>query len=128
MGLSLLAGRGFTEHDIIEKPWRLVVSKRLADRLWPGETPIGKVAILWKGQGNQRGEVIGVVSDMRERGLESDPTLAVYFPAYGGALGRTTLQLVLHTRGRPEEAEPVLRSIVAEISPVYAPSYPQWTF
>ena len=114
MGLSLLAGRGFTEHDIIDKPWRVVISKRLADRLWPGESPIGKVAILWKGQGNQRGEVIGVVSDMRERGLESDPTLAVYFSAYG-ALGRTTLQLVLHTRGRPEEAEPVLRSIVAEI-------------
>lgn len=114
MGLSLLAGRGFTEHDIIDKPWRVIVSKRLAEQLWPGESPIGKIAILWKGQGNQRGEVIGVVSDMRERGLENDPTLAVYFSAYG-ALGRTTLQLVLHTRGRPEEAEPVLRSIVAEI-------------
>jgi predicted permease len=114
IGLSLVAGRSFTEQDIIEKPWRAIISKRLADFLWPGENPVGKTAILWKGQGNRRGEVIGVVSDMRERSLESDPTFAVYFPAYG-ALGATTLQLVMHTRGRPEDAAPVLRSIVAEI-------------
>lgn len=114
MGLSLVAGRTFTEEDLIEKPWRAIISKRLADFLWPGENPVGKTAILWKGQGNRRGEVIGVVSDMRERGLESDPTFAVYFPAYG-ALGATTLQLVMHTRGRPEDAAPLLRSIVAEI-------------
>jgi putative ABC transport system permease protein len=116
IGLSLVAGRGFTEQDLIEKPWRVVISKRLADTLWPRENPIGKTAILWKGQSNRRGEVIGVISNMRERGLESDPTLAVYFPAYG-ALGGTTLQLVLHTKGRPEDAAPVLRSVVAEIDP-----------
>ena len=105
MGLSLLVGRGFTEQDIIGKPWRVVISKRLADLLWPGQNPVGRTAILWKGQGDSRGEVIGVVSDMRERGLESDPTLAVYFPAYG-ALGATTLQLVMHTKGGPRTSMP----------------------
>ena len=116
MGLPLLAGRGFTEDDIIEKPWRLVVSKRLADQLWPGRNPIGQTAILWKGQGDLPGEVIGVVGNMRERGLENDPTLAVYFPAYG-ALGTTTLQLVLHTRGEPEAVVPSLQSVVRAIDP-----------
>jgi predicted permease len=116
MGLPLLSGRGFTEGDIIEKPWRLIVSKRLADELWPGRNPIGQTAILWKGQGDLPGEVIGVVGNMRERGLENDPTLAVYFPAYG-ALGTTTLQLVMHTRVEPHMAIPAFQNVVRAIDP-----------
>ena len=116
MGLSLVAGRGFTEQDILGKPWRVIISKRLADQIWPGESAVGRTAHLWKGQGETRGEVIGVVSDMRERGLEAGPTLAVYIPAYG-ELGGTTLQLVMHTRGRPEDAVPALRGIVTGIDP-----------
>jgi putative ABC transport system permease protein len=114
MGLTLQAGRGFTEQDIIEKPWRVVISRRLATLLWPGENPVGKTALLWKGQSSQRGEVIGIVSDMRERGLENDPTLAVYLPAYG-AMGGTTLQLVMHTAGRPEDSVSTLRRVVRDI-------------
>lgn len=116
MGLSMVAGRGFTEQDILGKPWRVIISKRLADLLWPGQNPIGRTAVLWKGQTGRNGEVIGVVSDMRERGLESNPTFAVYIPAYG-ELGATTLQLVMHTKGRPEDAVPAVRSIVTSIDP-----------
>ena len=116
MGLSLVAGRGFTEQDVIAKPWRVIISKRLADLLWPDQSPVGRTALLCKGQSELRGEVIGVVSDMRERGIESGPTLAVYLPAYG-AMGATTLQLVMHTRGRPEDAGPALRSIVTSLDP-----------
>ena len=113
MGVPLLAGRGFTDDDQIQKPWRAVISKRVADLLWPGESAIGRTAILWKGQGDIRSEIIGVVGDMRERGLESDPTLAVYFPA--GGTSTTSLQLVLHTRGRPEAAVPAIRTVVANV-------------
>ena len=115
MGLTIVAGRGITEHDVVKgPPYTVVVSQRLAERLWPGENPVGKTAIVWKGQGDPRAEVVGVVSDMRERGLEGGPTLAVYFPAYG-MLDSTTLRLVMHTRGRPESTIPVLRQTVAEI-------------
>ena len=116
IGLRFLGGRGFTEQDLMGKPWRVVISKRLADLLWPGQNPIGKTAILWKGQGDNRAEVVGIVSDMRERGLEADPTLAVYFPAYG-ALATTTLQLVMHTKGRPEDVIPAVRTVVASVDP-----------
>ena len=116
IGVQLLSGRTFTEQDVMAKPWRAIISKRLAERLWPGESPVGKTAILWKGQSNQRSEIIGVVSDMRERGLEAPPTLAVYLPAYG-ALGTTSLQVVMHTRGNPDDMQPALRAIVTEIDP-----------
>jgi predicted permease len=116
MGLRLIAGREFTSQDIIAKPWRAVISKRAADLLWPGENAIGKTAILWKGQGNRQAEVIGVVSDMRERGLESDPTLAVYFPA-GGAMDATTLQIVLHTVEPPLNLVAAVRTTVKSVDP-----------
>jgi putative ABC transport system permease protein len=115
IGVPLLAGRTFTDEEQIGKPWRAVISKRLADLLWPGQDPIGRTAILWRGQNELRGEVIGVVGNMRERGLENDPTLAVYFPAGGGAT--TSLQLVVHTRGEPMAAVPAIRSLVTGIDP-----------
>ncbi len=116
MGLTMVAGRSFTPEDVLGKPWRVIISKRLAERLWPGESPVGRTALLWKGQSELKSEVIGVVSDMRERGLEAGPTLAVYIPAYG-QLGVTTLQLVMHTKGRPEDVVPAIRAIVTGIDP-----------
>jgi putative ABC transport system permease protein len=116
MGLTLIEGRSFAEQDIVGKPYRVIISKRLATQLWRDQNPVGRTAILWKGQTQREGEVIGVVSDMRERGLENDPTFAVYLPAYG-SLARTTLELVMHVRGTPEQFTPTLRSIVNGIDP-----------
>jgi predicted permease len=115
IGLKLLAGRAFTENDKIAKPWRVVISDRLAKRIWPGENPVGKMATLWKGQSNDNAEVIGVVSDMREHRLDDDPTLTVYLPIYDGPLAATTLRLIMHTRGRPDDAGPALRAAVKSI-------------
>jgi len=75
MGIPVLKGRTFDQHDAIGKPWRVIISKRLADTLWPGEDPVGHQALLWKGQNGSAAEVVGVVGDQRERGLEADPTL-----------------------------------------------------
>jgi putative ABC transport system permease protein len=91
-----------------------VISRRLAGVLWPGENAVGRTATLWRGQNGRGAEVIGVVSDIRERGLENDPTFAVYLPAYG-ALGDTTIPLVMHTRGAPETAVAVVREVVRSI-------------
>jgi predicted permease len=114
LGLSLVDGRNFTEQDIVGKPYRVIISKRLATLLWKGQNPVGRTAILWKGQNQREGEVIGVVNDMRERGLESDPTLAVYLPAYG-ALGGTTVLFAINVHGAPEQFAPALRSVVNEV-------------
>lgn len=113
MAVPLVAGRGFTKDDVIGKPWRTIVSQRVADLLWPGQNPIGRTIILWKGQDETPAEVIGIVGNMREQSLEADPTLAVYFPA-GGRMS-TSLDLVIHTRRAPEDIVPSLRAAVAGI-------------
>src|SRR5262249_58230129 len=109
MGLPVSAGRTFTDQEVTGKPWRAVIGKRTADLLWPGQNAVGGTIILWKGQSNRRGEVVGVVGDMRERGLENDPTLAVYFPA--GDRAASSVQLVVHTKIRPEAVIPAVPTI-----------------
>ncbi|HKW02991.1 MAG TPA: ABC transporter permease [Vicinamibacterales bacterium] len=113
MAVPLVKGRGFTEDDVIGKPWRTIVSARVADLFWPGQNPIGRTIILWKGQGDTPAEVVGVVGNMREQSLEADPTLAVYFPA-GGRVS-TSVDLVMHTRRAPEDIVPALRAAVAGV-------------
>jgi putative ABC transport system permease protein len=115
LGIPILKGRTFNQHDQIGKPWRVIVSKRLADRLWPGQDPVGHQALLWKGQSNDPAEVIGVVADQRERGLDSDPTLTVYLPSYG--YGPGPMQFAVHTATNPTALTPTLRSILKELDP-----------
>jgi putative ABC transport system permease protein len=79
MGGSLVAGRDFTWADTHEMHTVAVVSETLARELWGQPSaaigkrirpfPIG----VWR-------EVIGVVSDMREDGLNQKATAAVYWP------------------------------------------------
>ncbi|HEY7402833.1 MAG TPA: ABC transporter permease [Candidatus Angelobacter sp.] len=115
MGIPILKGRTFNQHDQIGKPWRVIVSKRLADTLWPGEDPVGRQALLWKGQSNDSAEVIGVAANQRERGLDSDPTLTVYLPSYG--YGPGPMQFAVHTANNPVALTPTLRSILKELDP-----------
>jgi predicted permease len=115
MGVPLLKGRTFDERDIISKPWRIIVSQRLADLLWPGEDAVGKQAILWKGQGDNRAEVVGVVGNMRERGLSEPPTLAVYLPSYGS--GSSYMFFAIHTTMPKEALVPMVRATLSNLDP-----------
>jgi putative ABC transport system permease protein len=42
MSIPLLAGRDFARTDVLESPRVALVSRRFADREWPGANPIGK--------------------------------------------------------------------------------------
>jgi putative ABC transport system permease protein len=115
IGLPLLAGRGFDERDKIGKPWRVIISNRLATEIWPGQNPVGQMATLWAGQGNLPAEVIGVVSDIREHRLDDAPTREVYIPGDETTLSATTLRLIMHTRGTADAAGPAVRALVKSV-------------
>src|SRR5208282_2004965 len=42
LGIPLLRGRTFTDHNDEQSVTEVVVSERLASRVWPGEDPVGK--------------------------------------------------------------------------------------
>jgi putative ABC transport system permease protein len=113
LGIPLRRGRVFTDSDRVDKTIKVAVSERLADQLWPGLDPVGRGIVLWKGQGDRPGTVIGVVGNMRERGLSSDPTLAVYMPYYGS--GWTAADLVVHTTLPVKAIVPLVRQVAGRL-------------
>ncbi|HSG82382.1 MAG TPA: FtsX-like permease family protein, partial [Gemmatimonadota bacterium] len=115
MNVRLLEGTTFTERDEIGKPWTVVISERLAQRLFPGNDPIGRQVILWHGQEEVTADVVGVVADQLETALDRDPTFLVYLPYYG--TGRPPMQFVVHAVGDPTVVVGTARSILAEIDP-----------
>lgn len=81
MGIRLLKGRAFTDRDAAPAVDVAIVNKTMADRLWPGQSPVGSHLRIEPGSRiDQVVEVIGVVADVKHFGLEGDPTLDLYVP------------------------------------------------
>jgi putative ABC transport system permease protein len=82
LGVKLLRGRNITDQDRAGLPKVLLVSETAARRIWPNDDPIGKR--MWAGQGSagsgDASEVVGVVSDVRYRAIETAPVPDVYLP------------------------------------------------
>ncbi len=114
MGVPLLRGRVFDDADVVGmNPRRAIVSERLATLLYPNQDPVGRELIVWKGQGDGHAVIVGVVGNMRERGLDQQPTLAVYFPARGTTWA--PIQFVLNTTTATSALVPALRAVMAGI-------------
>jgi predicted permease len=76
-GIPLLRGRGFLDTDVAGAPEIAVVSRAFAERLWPGENPLGKQ--LSYSADRPPVTVVGEAGDIRYRSLrEGIPT--VYLP------------------------------------------------
>jgi putative ABC transport system permease protein len=79
MGVPLLRGRLFNEHDPADARDRIVINETMARKHWPGEDPIGKrVRISWTGKRDD--EIIGVVGDVRQATLDGEPRATSYWP------------------------------------------------
>ncbi len=117
IGVPVLRGRDLTADDLAamgDGPLPALISERIAEQLWPGEDPLGRTITLWAGQTESPGEVIGVVGDMLERGIDQGPTFAVYLPYFPAGFAP---DIVVHTAGAPTALVPRLRSLVAELDP-----------
>ena len=42
IGLSMVAGRGFTQRDVLDAPLVALINEEAARRLWPQENPVGR--------------------------------------------------------------------------------------
>lgn len=122
VGLRLQKGRLFDQHDewIWGKPGEaspirhVVISERLARTLFRDTDPLGQHVILWKGQSSGDADVIGVVSDMRERGLSSNMAMTVYLP---DGLQAVPSDFIVHTQANPTSLVPSIRAALAGLDP-----------
>ena len=97
MGIPLLAGRGFTAHDIAGKPTVLVVNQTMAQRFWPHESPLGKRVVMKDWGPPLPGQIVGVVSDVKQDSLETDTQPAIYYSFDQFSPGTLTSYLIVRT-------------------------------
>jgi len=99
MGIELLQGRPFGADDGYGGPPVAIVSRALANQLYPGQDPLGKVLRLGR-SGEKGSTVIGVVADVPAEGGTRIAAGTVYRPFRQGVGNEVTF--VLKTLGRPE--------------------------
>ena len=79
MGLPLLKGRAFNERDDAQAPGVLLVNKTFAERLFPGEDPVGQRVSFRFTAGRPPFEIVGVVGDEKVLSLDARTTPVIYF-------------------------------------------------
>lgn len=80
-GIPLLRGRDFTAKDELGVGGVAIVNETLANRLWPGEDPIGKRLENPNGDdGVQVMEVVGLARDQKYRSFGDGPRNFVFVP------------------------------------------------
>lgn len=122
LGIPLVAGRPFTPQDDAAHPGVVIVSRSMADRLWPGVDPLGR-RLKQGGPGSDSPwlTLVGVAGDIRDEG-DLEDTLYVPYAQHDSARGATELHLIVRTDGDPRGLGRAVQSAVWEIDsdlPVY---------
>jgi predicted permease len=122
MGMPIVRGRGIETGDRLGAPGVVVVNQTLARQVWPDADAVGRRLKLGGGTNDSiYRTVIGIVGDVRHRGLSADPRPEMYLPheqfpaGTGTALG--SLYLTIRSTGEPTALVPSIRAAVAELDP-----------
>jgi predicted permease len=84
IGVPLMKGRTFDEHDRLGTEEVAIISRSLAQHYWPNSDPIG--ARISGDGGDSWIRVIGVAGDVRDHALDKDP-IDVFYVSYAQAPG-----------------------------------------
>ncbi|MFT3828541.1 MAG: ABC transporter permease [Opitutaceae bacterium] len=113
LGVPLLRGRALAETDAAGQPLVAVVNLALAHKLWPDlADPVGQR--LRNGDGPWA-TVVGIVGDMRQKGVDQPAAPEIYFAA--AQHGEAALQLVVRTAGEPQALAGALRREFTALNP-----------
>lgn len=113
MGIPLLSGRDFDQHDTISAEPAIVVNQAFADKFFPAEDPLGKrLGLNWN---VRHGIIVGVSANARQTSLAIPPQPSIFLaqaqsPMYYGAL-------VVRTRTSPAALAHAVAETVHAVDP-----------
>ena len=94
--IPLISGRTFDERDQATSDRVVVISQAMARNFWPKGDAIGARIIIGHGLGPEFEEparqVVGIVGDTRDNGLDSDPAPLMFIPETQVTDGATALE------------------------------------
>lgn len=82
--IPLLRGREFTDLDTAASPHVVIINRSMARKYWKNGDPVGQQLLIGKGVGPEFNEapreIVGVVGDVRDDGLNHNPPPIMYVP------------------------------------------------
>jgi putative ABC transport system permease protein len=118
MGIALLRGRELSDRDVSGAPVAAVINQKFAERVWPGQDPIGKKFRVFNTEKEQPEVVVGVVANVKNNGLDEDDSTDVYESVAQHPWPDTVV--FVRTAQGGESLLPSVRAIVAEYDPELA--------
>ena len=119
-GIGVIDGREFTPADDARARPVAIVSRTLAERHWPGQRVPGKSLRLVQGTAAPLLEVVGVVKDVKQFGVDGASTADLYvplaqMPQSQAALIAARMYWIIRTDGDPARAVPEVRRAVRAV-------------
>jgi len=121
-GIPLLRGRAFDRGDGPDAQRVAIVSRSLAERLWPGQDALGKLVQFDMGGDLRPSTVVGIVGDVRDYGPDREPRPTFYAPYRQRPWSLTIFEIVIRT---PNAAlvVPAAREIVQQMNSAIVPRF-----
>jgi predicted permease len=114
MGIPIHAGRDLQLSDYNNQISFAIISQSMANLFWPGENPIGKRFRISFTPETVR-QVVGVVGDIKERGLDVlEPVAMLYLPVRPK---QDRLSLVVRGSGDLSRLTPAVTRVLNQIDP-----------
>jgi putative ABC transport system permease protein len=117
IGIPLKRGRVFTDDDKAGSPRVVLITESAARQYFPNEDPIGKTITLgWRrGPGTPRagGEVIGILGDIKDAGLDEPNPPQIYLPYRQWPIG--SMSVLLETSVPPLSLADAVRTEVYSV-------------
>jgi putative ABC transport system permease protein len=125
--IPMLRGRDFTDRDSGGAGGVVIINQAMAKQFWPKGDPLTDRIVIGKGVGPAFAEgprqIVGIVGDVRDGGLNQDPQPAMYVPFAQVPDGVTALNAkltalgwVVRTRGEPHGLSVAIQRALREAS------------
>jgi putative ABC transport system permease protein len=123
MEIPLLQGRDFSANDSATAPSVVIISKSMADRWWPNQSPLGQFITLDFVPNEVPRQIVGVVGDTLQSRFQQQPNPTIYVPHVQQTTHwqgpswnmRAAMYFVMRTAGEPTAITDDMRRAVAEI-------------
>lgn len=119
MNIALRAGRYFDARDNAQSIPVAIINETMARQYWPGENVLGRRFTLGDpGESAPWIEIVGVVADVRQMGLDEPVKAEMYFPyQQSNLIWYIPRDLVIRTNGDTSSLVGPVRQIIREVDP-----------
>ena len=125
MGVALRGGRYLEDADATRAAPVVVISEKMASTFWPNQDPVGQQIRLGgtgPGPDTLPRTVVGVVADVRHKGLDAETKTQMYlphtqFPSTDSNFAINRMSLVVRARTDPLMLAPAVRREVRALDP-----------